>query len=294
MVKARTYSLEQFARMQNDPSVLSGGGCSISLEVLTPEAQHEPLVIDAYLFVIGLNGEVQMGDVSIARGEVVGLLPNTLIDLRNRHRSLSCSFFLMAMTPSVLGENSVLYKILMPLTETLRARCKSRFEPDEQEQLFRMISSVCDCIDSPSWSQAVATLAIITLLIALCERMKDAGGITGTWGATRRETLYTHFVDLLFKHYKTEHSVTFYANEMCVSPKYLSRVVKDTCGKPAHEFISDVLVEEIAMRLRDTNETVKEISYALNFPNISFFGKFFRRKMGMSPVNYRKQFVDGD
>ena len=78
-------------------------------------------------------------------------------------------------------------------------------------------------------------------------------------------------------------SVSVFANMLNVTPKYLSKCVKDESGRPPLDLIHETTAATIRQQLRYTNKTVKEICNELDFPNLSFFGKFVREHLGMSP-----------
>lgn len=101
------------------------------------------------------------------------------------------------------------------------------------------------------------------------------------------EYLCTCFMDLVTAHLFENRSIGFYASKMCISPKYLSFVVKQTCGKTPTVLIREKVIEEIKFRLCCTQESIKEVAYKLNFPNPSFFGKYFKAETGVSPSAYR-------
>ena len=104
---------------------------------------------------------------------------------------------------------------------------------------------------------------------------------------SRDEYLYTRFMDLVGTHLVEDRSIRFYASKLCISPKYLSTVVKHVCGKTPTLLIKEKVMAEIKYRLCCTQESIKEIAYGLNFPNLSFFGKYFKAETGVSPSAYR-------
>lgn len=108
---------------------------------------------------------------------------------------------------------------------------------------------------------------------------------------SRAEVIYNRFMDLLSKHFREERNVTFYASQLCVTPKYLSAVVKEYSGKSPYRWIEEIVMDEICRLLRFSDESIKEIAYALNFPNASFFGKFVKKHTGLSPLQYRRSAV---
>ena len=101
--------------------------------------------------------------------------------------------------------------------------------------------------------------------------------------------IFIRFMELLSKYFTQERHVEFYASKMCISPKYLSTTVKQVSGKTPTVWITNRTIEEIKHRLLHTPDTIKEIAYSLNFPNLSFFGKFFKKATGMSPKQFRAQ-----
>ena len=84
-----------------------------------------------------------------------------------------------------------------------------------------------------------------------------------------------------------ERSLQFYADKMCLTPKYVSGTIKSFSGKGALDWINEYVVLEAEMMLRYTKMSVQEIAYALNFPTQSAFGKYFKQQTGMSPREYR-------
>lgn len=108
------------------------------------------------------------------------------------------------------------------------------------------------------------------------------------------DALYERFMDLLFLHRGKKRSVTFYASELYITPKYLCAVVKKASGKTPTEWINEKAIQEIEYRLCHTQASIKEIAYELDFPNISFFGKFFKPHKGISPKHYRETCVENN
>ncbi len=104
----------------------------------------------------------------------------------------------------------------------------------------------------------------------------------------RGEILFKRFIQLLSSYSGSDRSVKAYAEQLFVTPKYLSCVCKSVSGKTALDWIHDFLANAITHKLKYTDGSIKEIADALGFPNISFFGKFVKRRFGMSPKEYRQ------
>ena len=78
-----------------------------------------------------------------------------------------------------------------------------------------------------------------------------------------------------------------YADRLCISPKHMSMVVKKVSGRTASDWIDDYVILQAKQMLRSSSLTIQEVSRELNFSNQSFFGKYFKKHVGMSPSEYR-------
>ncbi len=103
----------------------------------------------------------------------------------------------------------------------------------------------------------------------------------------RAEEYFRQFTELLGEHYKHERSVGFYARQLCITPKYLTTLIKRISGKSVSEWIDNYVILEAKTLLKYSTMSIQEIAYYLNFPNQSFFGSYFKRNAGMSPSQYK-------
>lgn len=105
---------------------------------------------------------------------------------------------------------------------------------------------------------------------------------------TNADVLSKKFLELVKLNFRKERQLQFYADALCITPRYLSRVVKECTGSSAAEWIERCVVLEARALLKSTNMTIQQISDELNFPSQTFFGKYFKRRVGMSPKEYRR------
>ena len=104
---------------------------------------------------------------------------------------------------------------------------------------------------------------------------------------TRQTELFHRFVTLVQAHSSQEREVSFYADKLCISTRYLSTIVRTVARSSAKEFIDRSVVLEIKMMLQSTDLSVQEIAYRLRFPDQSYLGRFFKKHTGESPTEYR-------
>lgn len=98
---------------------------------------------------------------------------------------------------------------------------------------------------------------------------------------------FIKLIRLIEKYYMQERGVAFYADKLCLSPKYLSALSKSVCGYTVQELVFRAIIRKSIFWLKNTNKSVQEISDDLNFPNASFFGTFFKKQTGLAPSHYR-------
>lgn len=106
---------------------------------------------------------------------------------------------------------------------------------------------------------------------------------------TRAEAIFAHFIRLLEENFRTQHRVSWYAEQLCITPKYLSEIVKKISLRTPNEWIDSYVILEARVLLKNTTKSIKEITDELNFPNQSFLGKYFKEHVGVSPSEYRKR-----
>ncbi len=104
----------------------------------------------------------------------------------------------------------------------------------------------------------------------------------------RAERLSDEFFRLLSVYYKTHRSVKFYADQMHLTPKHLSRAVRSITGKSMIEWMDDAILLEIRVQLKTTDLTIENIAFNLNFSSSSALVSFFKKHTGLTPLQYRK------
>lgn len=100
--------------------------------------------------------------------------------------------------------------------------------------------------------------------------------------------IFKEFLQLSIKEFRTHRDIKYYANILCITPKYLSTIIKEVSHNKASKWIELLVITEAKMLLRYSDMTIQEIAYNLNFPNPSFFGSYFKKYTGLTPGDYRK------
>ena len=116
-------------------------------------------------------------------------------------------------------------------------------------------------------------------------RMREISAESGR--LTRQEEVFNRFLSLVNKYAIRERSVVFYADRLYLTPRYLSTLIRQTSGRTVMDWVNEAVVQEAKLLLRHSDKLVYQIADELNFPNASFFCKYFRRLTGKTPHEYR-------
>ena len=127
---------------------------------------------------------------------------------------------------------------------------------------------------------------VIMAIFYSSERLRDINDNDPTRSSA--DNISRTFLQLVKDNFRQERQLKFYSDALCITPRYLSRVVKECSGSSAADWIERYVVLEARALLKSTNMNIQQISDSLNFPSQTFFGKYFKRRVGMSPKEYRR------
>lgn len=105
---------------------------------------------------------------------------------------------------------------------------------------------------------------------------------------TKSERVFVHFIQLVEHYHREERRVSWYAEKIGITPKYLSEIISSVSKRSPNEWIDKYVTTEIRNQLRKTDKKISEIAEELHFQNQSFMGKYFRENVGVSPTEYRR------
>ena len=165
------------------------------------------------------------------------------------------------------------------INESERALCRKYFDLIKEVAVLglpNMRESVASLISSVFYLMG----ALWTDRLSAAKRNDDV--------STRSKLILEDFLMLVRDYHTKERSLSFYADKLYLTPKYLSKLIKSVSGKSAHEWIDSFVILEAKNLLKYSDMSIKSIVYELNFPNQTTFYRFFKTKTGMTPSEYRK------
>lgn len=150
-----------------------------------------------------------------------------------------------------------------------------------------MRSVLCDYAPTPNREKIISSLfaAMFHYVMGILQKHSLPAGNESV--SNRTDELFNKFLDLLREYCSTERSVEFYASKMGITPKYLSLILKKKSGRNASKLIDEAVVYEAKRLLKYSGLSINEIALKLNFASQSFFGKYFKQRVGVSPSRYK-------
>lgn len=159
---------------------------------------------------------------------------------------------------------------------------------DEEQQTTRhILDTLWHLVHQKDYHRPTAS-ALVAALIHHYDRLfnQQADYLAAT--RSREQTVFDRFIQLVNQHCREQHQISYYAERMCLTERYLGTIIRQTSGTTAKDWIDRALVTQAKVLLRHSDKSVLQISEELNFPNPAFFSKYFKRLTGMTPLGYKQ------
>lgn len=252
-----------------------------------------PMRLDALLMVLVLEGSSEIAldyvPYTIGANSFTIIMPTHTIQLNKVSKGFKGK--LLVISREFLDEcNTAKRSPSMANYMQLRKNPCTTFEPQETELVDNYIELLRSKIKNRThfFQKEVMQNAFVGFLLEIANIFMGKKDGLLMPALSRKEELFEQFLQLLFEHCKEQHVVTFYAEKLFITPQYLSLILKELTGKSANKWIDDALIVEAKILLKAPQATVQQVADMLHFSDQSTFGKFFKKHMGISPMEYRK------
>lgn len=196
------------------------------------------------------------------------------------------SFLLDAFQGVMPEPRDYTFKMLVDPVVNLEKSCRFEGMCCQMELLYSIISDT-----GHRYRTDLVKLYVKAFVLELSNALSETDKETLTFHKiSKKELLMASFIDLVWKHLTETREVSFYARELCVTPKHLSRVVKETSGKTPHDIIAAETLSLAVQLLQNNSLLIQQIADILHFSDQAAFSKFFKKYVGMSPADYRKSY----
>ena len=256
-------------------------------------SSNYPFTLDGVAFAICIGGnakiKINFKEYEVSKNTIITIMPHSVIEYLDRNDDLMIEFLIFApdfITEMPISNNldiskSIVQNPCLKITEK---------EGEKYLEFHSFIVKQYKRKDHP-FRVALAKNLLYSLLIEVgsmyYNQLSELDEKNVKSNSYQDDMVY-RFFKLLLQHHKEEKTMQFYADKMCLTPKYLSTVVKEKTGRTAFSWINEALISSIKYLLKTTDKTIFQISDEMNFPNPSFFGRFFKKHTGLTPVQYRE------
>lgn len=254
-----------------------------------------PCRIDAFIIGVGTEGETSVSfnlhEFKLKKDSIFIFTPKNVLQVNSQQYFKAD---VIAISPDFMRRINIDIKNMMPLFLKFVENPALTLTPEESRSMRGMIAQIERETRGP---ETHFSFDIVSGLIAAT--IYKVGDIMYHYLAehpegqnnshNRTEEYFKQFTHLLGEHFREERSVGFYARQLCITPKYLTTLIKRISGQSVSEWIDNYVILEAKTLLKYSTMSIQEIAYYLNFPNQSFFGSYFKRNTGMSPSQYKAQ-----
>ena len=289
-----SFTLNELVTMaggERRPGIM--GECIAANSASEMEIFRFPSRLDAFIIGVGTEGETSLTsnlqEFRLKKNSLFIFNPKDILQVQSNDRFKA---HLIVITPDFLKRINIDTKRMMPLFLQFGSLPCMELTHAESQSLRSFISMVEQELKGPETdfsSEIIGGLIAATIYKVgdiLTHYLTEHPEVDSPMH-NRAEEYFKQFTELLGEHYKHERSVGFYARQLCITPKYLTTLIKRISGKSVSEWIDSYVILEAKTLLKYSNMSVQEIAYYLNFPQQSFFGSYFKRNAGMSPSQYK-------
>ena len=274
--------------LSNGENICSSEGMLCSF----PTSLKKPFMINGAGLIVCRQGNftfsLNMKVFSAQAGETVFIPEDSLFQVLSESEDLQLFIFIYQIEPirDIIG-NSV---AAMYLYMQLRTEPCYVWNTGDEEEVLKNMSLLDNTLhlDNNTFNDYEQRLLLLGLTYRICSIYnRKLMNLKTTVG--HKHEIFIRLIQLIDAHYTEERGVEFYADKLCLSPKYLSALSKSVCGFTVQELIFNSIIRKSISLLKNTQKNIQEIADFFNFPNASYFGTFFKKQTGMSPQQYRKK-----
>ena len=256
-----------------------------------------PCRFDGHLMIYCIKGHmklsVNLNDYELYDSQLIIANPGNIIKVSDVECAdvRDLNYAVLAMSSKFGSELKIDMKKIMNEGVALLETPIMTLSDEMQAVMTGYLNLAVQVIHSESPFREDALSSLLSSMICLgagawVEKM-DEMKMNASQTTTRSKMVFEQFIRLVGEYHTKYRNVGFYADKLCLTPKYLSKLIKTASGRSAPEWIDSYVILEAKNLLKYSDITIKEIVYRLNFPNQSVFYKFFKARTGMTPSEYR-------
>ncbi|WP_099464681.1 helix-turn-helix domain-containing protein [Parabacteroides provencensis] len=260
-------------------------GTNVTKEILSLYTDF-PCRLKAQIFVLCMQGEIEVS-INLTRFQVkpccfITILPGSIFQIHTIKGDLRIYF--IGFSSDFINNTN----ITKPALDAIYSIKETPIIPLKEESAYLIedyFKLLIKTYANFQLSKDILSHLLSGILLCVGAIYKDK--VPNKTNLSKAEQISKDFGQLVMQNYTTQRNVAWYAKRLGITPAHLSTIVKQVTGKTCIEIITQMVIMDAKTQLKSTDLTIHDIAYSLNFTNMSFFGKYFKRNVGMGPQEYR-------
>ncbi len=288
------YTTEEYVKSagNKDDMVIYGDGCIAIVESINNAAIHEAVRLDVMVGLLCLRGQgslyINGKQFHFKACDLLICHPNLVLEKSSI--SLDTEYRCILLAKEYLRQlNLAGSKDTWDSIKFLEKSPVLTLDPNEVDLFCRyydLIRAKMTCPPHPYRKELID--ALLQAFLYEFRNILDRSHELKPQLYSAAERVFSDFMDLLTSISPKPRSVGYYADKLCITPKYLSSICREISNYTASALINQYVVKDIQILLRRHDKSIKEVCNELDFPNLSFFGRYVKKHLGMSPKKWRE------
>lgn len=291
--KLFSITISEFIRKYGMGNALNDNFIIISDVAQSIEMLRFPLRVDAMLIGITLNGQIRMTvnlqEWTMTENTSIICLPENLLGVQ----SISPDYkgAIIGVSLSYLRNMNIDLKKIIPYYLSVCNHPFMQLSNDEMGIISRLyhliISILTEEVTGENRNEEVVANLLAALIFRMCDHFDRINQGNRILKTKSKEYYFVRFMDLLQRDFRHHREIGYYSDQLAVTPKYLSKLIKDISGSSAAQWIDEFTVAEASVLLKFSDKNIQQIAEYFDFPSQSFFSKYFKLHTGLSPSAWR-------
>lgn len=288
-----SITIPEFIKKYGIGNALNKNFIIISDVAQSIEMLRFPLRVDAMLIGITLNGYIRMTvnlrEWTMTENSGIICLPENLLGVQ----SISPDYkgAIIGVSLSYLRNMNIDLKKIIPYYMSVCNHPLMQLSNDEMGIISRLynliISILTEEVVGKNRNEEVVANLLAAFIFRMCDHFDRINQGNRVLKTKSKEYYFVRFMDLLQRDFRHHRDIGYYSDQLVVTPKYLSKLIKDISGLSAAQWIDEFTVAEASVLLKFSDKNIQQIAEYLDFPSQSFFSKYFKAHTGVSPSEWR-------
>lgn len=292
--KLFSITIPEFIRKYGIGNVLNENFLIISDVAQSIEMLQFPLRIDALLVGITLNGQIRvtvnLKEWTIKENNCMICLPENLIGVQQISEDHKGA--IIGVSLAYLRNMNIDLKKIIPYYMSVCNYPLMELSNDEMGIISRLYNLIISILaeETMEWNhnEEVVTSLLAALIFRICDHFDRINHGNRILKTKSKEYYFVRFMELLQHDFLHHREIGYYSDQLAITPKYLSKLIKDISGSSAAQWIDEFTIAEASVLLKFSDKNIQQIAEYLDFSSQSFFSKYFKLHTGLSPSEWRE------